>query len=161
VGGVKELRAEASRLEELGILTLEQIAELDFDGLASFWLSSLGQEILAKASYVRRELAFTTRFSPQELAVVSRSADLAEIKGELIVAEGKADLVVVLPNEIRLVDFKTDHIRPADLPERSKSYAPQLRLYAKALSQIYHRPVTECWLYFLRARKAVRLKQET
>jgi ATP-dependent exoDNAse (exonuclease V) beta subunit len=62
---------------------------------------------------------------------------------------------VVLPGEIWLVDFKTDAAGPGDLAARVRLYAPQVKLYARALSQIYRRPVSAAWLYFLSARTAV------
>jgi ATP-dependent helicase/nuclease subunit A len=109
------------------------------------------------AADVRRELAFTIRFTPEELAGVSGVAIETSMSGELIVAEGKSDLVLILPDELRLVDFKTDRVTSRELPGRSKLYEPQLRLYAHALAQIYRRPVTQCWLYFFQAREAVRI----
>ena len=78
--------------------------------------------------------------------------------GEFVVAEGKADMVVLLPGDIWLLDFKTDKVKGAELEARVKLYEPQLRLYAQALSAIYRRPVTECWLYFLEARRAVSVR---
>ena len=57
--------------------------------------------------------------------------------------------------EIWLLDFKTDRVGPKELAEKAEEYAPQLRLYARALSQIYERPVTGCWLYFLARQAAV------
>jgi ATP-dependent helicase/nuclease subunit A len=158
VGSANELQAEAQRLEELGLLTSDQIAELDFEGIASFWKTQLGHETQANAAAVRRELAFTIRFSPDDLAAVGGVPAEPSMGGEFIVAEGKADLALILPQEIRLVDFKTDRVISRELPERSKLYAPQLRLYAHALSQIYKRPVTECWLYFLKPREAIRVE---
>jgi ATP-dependent exoDNAse (exonuclease V) beta subunit len=68
-----------------------------------------------------------------------------------------ADLVVLLPKEIWLVDFKTDEIRKDELPDRIKIYTPQLKLYAQALGKIYSRPITARWLHFLAARKTVEL----
>ena len=59
----------------------------------------------------------------------------------------------LLPEELWLVDFKTDAVRAGELPEKTKIYAPQLKLYARALSKIYSRPVTNCWLHFLSARQ--------
>jgi ATP-dependent exoDNAse (exonuclease V) beta subunit len=41
------------------------------------------------------------------------------------------------------------------LAGRRRLYEPQLKLYAKALSRIYSRPVTNCWLHFLTARKTI------
>ena len=71
--------------------------------------------------------------------------------------QGVADLVVLLPEEIWLVDFKTDAVRPDELPEKKRLYAPQLKLYTQALGKIYSRPVTARWLHFLAARKTVEL----
>jgi ATP-dependent exoDNAse (exonuclease V) beta subunit len=53
------------------------------------------------------------------------------------------------------VDFKTDDIRAGELSAKTKIYAPQLKLYAHALSRIYSRPVTNCWLHFLSPRRSV------
>jgi len=64
---------------------------------------------------------------------------------------------VLLPEEIWLADFKTDEIRPAELPEKTRLYAPQLKLYAQALEKIHLRPVTKRWLHFLAARKTMEL----
>jgi ATP-dependent exoDNAse (exonuclease V) beta subunit len=72
--------------------------------------------------------------------------------------QGVADLVVMLPQEIWLVDFKTDEIKPGELTERKRHYEPQLKLYAGALSRIYSRPVTNCWLHFLAARQTANIK---
>ncbi len=72
--------------------------------------------------------------------------------------QGVADLVVLLPEEIWLVDFKTDEVRADDLAGKTKIYELQLKLYASALAKIYSRPVTNCWLHFLAARKTVDVK---
>jgi ATP-dependent helicase/nuclease subunit A len=72
--------------------------------------------------------------------------------------QGVADLAVLLPQEIWLVDFKTDELGADDLPEKTKLYEPQLKLYVRALKNIYSRPVTNGWLHFLAARKTVAVK---
>ena len=77
------------------------------------------------------------------------------MEDEFVVVQGVVDLVVLLPEEIWLADFKTDEITANGLPEKKRLYAPQLKLYARALEKIYSRPVTERWLHFLPARKTV------
>ena len=62
-----------------------------------------------------------------------------------------------MPKEIWLVDFKTDKVSAKELREKIEYYSPQLKLYAKALEKIYSRPVTNCWLHFLAARKTERI----
>jgi ATP-dependent helicase/nuclease subunit A len=76
---------------------------------------------------------------------------------EFIVVQGIADLVVVSPAELWLLDFKTDQVREAGLNEKVKAYRPQLELYALALSRIYRRPVSERWLHFLSLGRTIRV----
>lgn len=147
--------AEAKRLEGLNYLSSEEAEALDLEGLAHFWGSKLGKAIRAKAMHVRRELAFTVGFSAQELNGIFGEEQAADLDGEMIVVQGVADLAVLLPDEIWLVDFKTDAVTAKDLPEKVTFYSPQLRLYARALAKIYSRPATDCRLHFLAMRETV------
>ena len=150
------LAAEAQRLETGGVLTTEEHAALNFVALAAFWNSKLGQKILSQSpDCIRRELAFTARFSPAEADAIIGAKTPLGLEHEFVVVQGVADLVALLAKEIWLVDFKTDEIGPKGLPERRRQYEPQLKLYAAALSRIYSRPVTNCWLHFLAVRKTV------
>jgi ATP-dependent exoDNAse (exonuclease V) beta subunit len=79
------------------------------------------------------------------------------LESEFIVMQGVADLVVLLRDEIRVVDFKTDALRPGELSGKTTLYAPQLKVYACALARIYRRPVSECWLHFLHVRQSVQI----
>ena len=152
---VAALESEAARLEREKVLSADECAALDLEAIAAFWGSSPGKQIRAQAANVRRELAFTAKFSPQELAAIIGEKPEAGLDNEFVVVQGVADLVVLLPQEIWLVDFKTDEIRAGELPAKTKSHAPQLKLYAHALSRIYSRPVTNCWLHFLSQKRSV------
>ena len=156
VSGINELKAEAARMEQEQLLSSEEIHHLDLPALAAFWKSELGYKIRAQASHVRRELAFTARFSPDEISgAAAKPPELFD--EEFVVVQGVADLVVMLPEEMWLVDFKTDQITAADLAGKVKSYEVQLQLYARALTRIYHRPVRETWLHFLALKRSVAL----
>ena len=153
---IAALETEARRLEREKILSADERAVLDLDALAKFWDSLPGRKICAQSpDSVRRELAFTARFSPAELAEITGAKAEAGLENEFVVVQGVADLVVLLPEEIWLVDFKTDQVRADELAEKVKIYAPQMKLYARALAKIYSRPVTNGWLHFLDARKTV------
>ena len=102
---------------------------------------------------MRRELPFTARFSPAEIAEITGAKTESGLENEFVVVQGVADLTVILPDEIWLVDFKTDQARADELPEKIGIYTPQLKLYARALAKIYSRPVTNCWLHFLAERQ--------
>ena len=153
---IAALETEARRLEREKVLSSDELAVLDLDALVDFWNSPPGRKIRAQPpDSVRRELAFTAKFSPAELAAITGAKTEAGLEDEFVVVQGVADLVVLLPEEIWLVDFKTDHVRADELPEKTGFYEPQLKLYASALAKIYSRPVTNGWLHFLDARKTV------
>jgi ATP-dependent helicase/nuclease subunit A len=156
-GDVAALKSEANRLEREKILSADERAALALEDIAAFWNSEPGRKIRAQAANVRRELAFTARFSPAELAAITGAKSEPGLEDEFVVVQGVADLVVLLPKEIWLADFKTDEIAADELPEKKRLYAPQLKLYAQALEKIYSRPVTERWLHFLAARKMVEI----
>ena len=147
------LSAEAARLERENYLSAAESAALDLDALAGFWNSELGEKIRANAKNVRRELPFTARFSPVEIAEITGAKTEAGLKDAFIVVQGVADLAVILPAEIWLVDFKTDAVMPRELPGKIKTYTPQLQLYAAALEKIFARKVSRRALHFLAAQK--------
>jgi ATP-dependent helicase/nuclease subunit A len=153
------LTAETGRLETAGVLTAAERAALDLEAVAAFWKSEPGRKIRAQTpDCIRRELAFTAKFSPAEVDDIIGKKTPRGLAHEFVVVQGVADLVVLLPREIWLVDFKTDGIKPGELTERKRLYEPQLKLYAGALSRIYSHPVTNCWLHFLAARQTANLK---
>ena len=148
-----DLAAEAERLLRENRLSSEERAALDLAALADFWSSEFAKKIVAHAAAVRRELPFTARFSPAEILEITGAKIEAGLENEFVVVQGVADLAVVLPDEIWLVDFKTDAVTERDLPEKIRLYRPQLRLYAAALEKIFARPVTRRALHFLAARR--------
>jgi ATP-dependent helicase/nuclease subunit A len=152
------LAAEAERLARGNYLSADERDVLDLKMIAAFWDSDAGQKILQHAANVKREFAFTAKFSPADLDEIFARKSSPELAGEFVVVQGVADLVVLLAQEIWIVDFKTDEVDASDLPEKTKFYAPQLKLYARALAKIYSRPVTNCWLHFLSARETVSVK---
>jgi ATP-dependent helicase/nuclease subunit A len=158
MSSVADLRVEADRLRDGGLLTVEQTVALDLGAIAAFWRSDVGKRILAQRGSVHREIPFTARFSPTELASCGIILNVAS--EEFVVVQGIADLAVILQDEIQLVDFKTDEVKGTELAIRARRYETQLKLYALALSRIYRRPVTECRLHFLSARVGISVRLE-
>ena len=158
VGGVTALEAEAGWLEQQKVLSADEREILDLKAVAALWDSDAGQQIRKQAVNVKRELAFTVKFSPQELSEIIGTKSEAGLEREFVVVQGVADLVVLLPREIWLVDFKTDEVSAGGLPAKIKTYAPQLKLYARALAKIYARPVTNCWLHLLSVRRTEKIE---
>jgi ATP-dependent helicase/nuclease subunit A len=153
LNAVGNLKAEAERLIQENYLSKAEVAALDLDALAGFWNSPLGKKIVANLAAVRRELPFTARFSPTDISqIIGGQTVPVEMRDEFVVVQGVADLVVLLPTEIWLVDFKTDAARAGELADKLKTYTPQLGLYAAALEKTFSRPVTLRALHFLPAR---------
>jgi ATP-dependent helicase/nuclease subunit A len=179
---VNALEAEASRLEQSGVLSRSEREALDLPQIALFWQSEVGQRVLAHRGSIHRELPFTARFSGSDLATLlsaqadksplAKGADAAESPGEdsarisglaalstlpdeFIVVQGVVDLAVLLPAEIWFLDFKTDEISASEWRSKVATYGPQLKLYSQALGRIYRRSVTNCWLHFLKLGRTV------
>ena len=149
VSNVKGLKMEAQRFACERLLTTVEAAVLDLAAIAAFWQSDVGHMIRDQGVHVRRELAFTARFAPAELDEIICRPGGAGSSDEFVVVQGVADLAVLLPDEIWLLDFKTDQVKAGEVETKVKTYAPQLRLYAFALERIYGRRVTRGWLHFL------------
>jgi ATP-dependent helicase/nuclease subunit A len=178
-GDAVGLRTEAERLQRERVLTTDETGALDFAALEGFWRSAIGEKIRTQAANVKRELPFTARFAPAELDEIvhrakrrspnqldairdetrrsgdRRSGAASGASDEFVIVQGVEDLVVLLPEEIWLLDFKTDDVTKSGVETKKTFYAPQLRLYARALARIYGKPVTESWLHFLACCKTV------
>jgi ATP-dependent helicase/nuclease subunit A len=147
-GSEADLAAEKARLCTAGVLRPDEADALDLGSIQAFWTTPTGAAIRQNQESVRRELAFTAAFSPLELPAFADRFEAAS-DGDFVVVQGAVDLVVLLPGEIWVLDFKTDRVSEAELPERAHEHERQLRLYAAALQRIYGRPVTRRLLHFL------------
>lgn len=147
------LQAEATRLRADGLLTDQEVAALDFQALNAFWQSAIGVELRRlPGPAINREVPFTARFDVPELTRLIGETNRRALD-DFVVVQGVVDLAVVLPEEIWVLDFKTDHFESEALTAKVKEYTPQLQIYALALGRIYRRPVTRCWLHFLSVQR--------
>ena len=149
------LKEEATRLSRQNLLSHAQIASLDFEALSAFWQSPPGRQLIGQSPFLQRELEFTARFGAAELQRLGCEDFLKIGAGEFVIVQGVVDLAAILPDEIWLLDFKTDHFAASELDGKIKTYRPQIALYAQALERIYRRPVTKSWLHFLNIRHSV------
>jgi ATP-dependent helicase/nuclease subunit A len=147
--------AEIERLTRAGRLTRAEADVLDRAALEALGQAELGRAVRAEAAHLRRELEFTARLHPADFAALGIPCEPGLAPDEFVVVQGVVDLAVIAPDRIWIADFKTDAITPAELDSRAASYAPQLRLYARALHRVYGRPVTAAWLHFLALNRTV------
>jgi ATP-dependent helicase/nuclease subunit A len=143
------LRTEAQRLVEDGLLTAEQRDRIDFEAITAFWNSDTGRELLRYETQLHRELPFAFKATRTDLRSVGLADVLSVPEDEFIVIQGVADLVRITPDEIWLIDFKSDRLTRKELPAAIARYQSQVLLYSAALSAIYKRPVTRKGIFFL------------
>jgi ATP-dependent helicase/nuclease subunit A len=155
VGSPMEIRQQARSLVEEGRLTEAEAAVLDVDVIAGFWNSTVGRQIRDQGNQVERELPFTMRLDHAQAMRLHLPPSLQPPPEEFLLVQGIVDLAVVGPDEIWILDYKTDRVSPEDLPSHAALYVPQLRLYAQALTAIYRRPVSRLWLHFLVLNRTV------
>jgi len=158
-GSAAELRAEAARLVREKSLSTESAALINIEQVTRFWQSPLGKKVRGQAGYVQRELAFTAKIQLNELPSILGTENTGNEVDDFVIVQGIADVVLLWPQSIEIIDFKTDSVSGRALSERAKQYEPQLKLYATALARIYKRPVSGCWIYFLAAGEEVRVEQ--
>ena len=121
-------------------LTPEQAGAVEQEHILRLFGSPLGRKLLH--GEVRREFKFSI--------LVDAALYDAEAAGEQVMLQGVADCLIMEPDGLTVVDFKTDRVSAGQEQERAAVYYGQLRAYALAIGRIFGRPVRKCALYFLR-----------
>ena len=141
-------------------LTAPEIAEkLDAVRIRRFVESDAFRRICA-ADEVLRELAFITALpAPAVLAAqggAQAGADAAVTEAKVLV-QGIADLVLVFPDHLELLDYKTD--RRKSEADFLAAYRAQLNLYALAIGKRFDpKPVTYKGIYSLELGRLIEVK---
>ena len=142
-GAARGLEDEISRLEQRGILTPEQAALADREGILAFFGTDIGREMMT--GEVIREFKFS----------ILTDAGEGELAGEQILLQGVVDCALITEDGILLVDFKTDRVSEQTLETAVSGYRPQVQAYAHALARIFEKPVRRSLLWFFHLRQAV------
>lgn len=147
--------AEVRRVTESGHLTAAQAASLELPKLAAFFSDPLFSR-MGRSPRLMREISFAVKVPVSEL-VPDVAAELpADAADEAVVVQGIADCAFEEDGGLILVDYKTDRgVTASQLCER---YAPQLRLYRRALTETLGLPVTETYIYSFALSRAIPLE---
>lgn len=147
------VRAEIERLAAAGLVTREEAAAIDAEGIAWFFGSTpLGEAIRsAGAESYRREVVFLSA-EPAREWLSPPEAPPEGAAEETVVVRGSIDAVLVAADWVEIVDFKTDRPGPAGRAARADAYAPVLRAYARAAERLWRRPARQATLVFLSER---------
>ena len=142
------VKGELQRMVEQEFLTAEQADAVSCEQMVQLFQSDLGRRIQL-AQHVVREMKFSIL---ADAAIYDTSAS-----GEQVMLQGVVDCMLVEPEGLVIIDFKTDAVSPGGEWKRAEYYKGQLEIYAKALSRIYGKPVKHRILYFLTTGHAVEL----
>ena len=84
-----------------------------------------------------------------ELAATELDGTLGdEFANETVVVQGAVDCVFFEGDKMVIVDYKTDRVK--DLDELRRKYEIQLKVYEKALNQVFGKRETELIIYSFR-----------
>lgn len=139
---------ERERLVADGFLTREQGDAVELARVSRFFAGALGKRILSSKNVMRE-----TRFMAELPAREVKPELTGEMGEEPVVLQGVVDCVFEENGGLVLVDYKTDRIREPE--ELWRRYEVQLKLYARAVSDMTGLPVKECLLYSFYLNRSV------
>ncbi len=150
-GGVHK---ELKRLRDKQLLSPEQADAINTGSIEAFFASETYQKLVAP-NKVRREFKFSI------LAPAAKYYPVAsETPDETVLLQGVIDCLIETPEGFVILDFKTDHLSPKRLAERSEEYRVQMDAYTYAAEQVFERPVIRRILYFLSLGRAWELNNQ-
>ncbi|MNC31759.1 ATP-dependent helicase/nuclease subunit A [compost metagenome] len=152
-GTIPDIGGTLDRLAEAGFISPADREVLDGQVIAAFFATDVGRR-LASAKEVRRELAFTLGLEAGELY-----PDCApEAAKELVLLQGIIDcLFEDSDGRLVLLDYKTDRTKGLSDGELAERYRVQLRLYERAVADIWGRKPDELAVYFFDETRLIRL----
>ncbi|MBQ9168614.1 MAG: helicase-exonuclease AddAB subunit AddA [Oscillospiraceae bacterium] len=130
---------EIQRLVAERFITPEQGNLVRSEKIAALFATELGKKLCCGEN-VLREFKFS---------ILDDGANYDPgLTGEKILLQGVVDCVLVEPDGITVIDFKTDYVTEDTVGKVVDRYRTQVETYAEALSRIYQRKVKEKLLYF-------------
>lgn len=142
------IHLELQKLRQNGILSEEQLQLIDASDILRFFMSDLGRKVI-NAKEILREFKFSVLENAQKF-----SYDTAD---DMVLLQGVIDCALIEDDGITIIDFKTDQVTDATVHERSLQYAPQVGIYADAISKIYEMPIKGVYLYFFRIHRTIEM----
>ena len=148
---------EVQRLEKKALLTKEQAAAVDSQKIVRFIESDIGKRVM-QSQNVKREFKFSLLCEVEQFYPGMSPPPPPGREADRILFQGVIDCYFEENGELTVLDFKTDHVTPETLEEKTNNYTGQLTAYAKALERITGKHVKERIIYFFTMDKAIPLK---
>ena len=138
-GSAESVRSEIDRLVANGLLSPEQGGMVDVDKVVRFFSTALGKKLTADHE-ILREFKFSLLCNSHEFYADASHEDQ-------ILLQGVVDCAIVEDDGITVIDFKTDRIFQDAEAVLNERYSDQIRMYGKALSRIFNKPIKELLIY--------------
>lgn len=94
-------------------------------------------EIATTVMRLLNDHAFGMVFAPESLAEIPVAARVKLSGGRIIPIVGRIDRLIVRPDEVFILDFKSNRPPPQIPPEVDSSYIRQMALYRRAMVQLF------------------------
>jgi ATP-dependent helicase/nuclease subunit A len=104
---------------------------------ASGWTDAEREALTAGVLALIADSRFAPIFAPGSRAEVSIAGRLQRPGRPPAMISGQIDRLVVTPDEVLIVDYKTNHAPPALAAEAPAAYVRQLALYRAVLARLY------------------------
>lgn len=152
------IRAERDRQVEQQLTTPEIAGKLALDSIRLFVESEAFAKI-CKAEQVLRELAFITALPAPQVMEAQGMEAAGAAETEKVLVQGIADLVLVYPDHLELLDYKTDHGKSEQ--QFLQAYRGQLELYAQAIDKRFApKKVTYKGIYSFALHRLIEVKDK-
>lgn len=138
------IRQVISSLSQKGYIAKPTAGKINIASILRFFQSDLGKLVVANADNAGKEWPFTFA-----VPVAQLYPDIENCYDEKVIIQGIVDMLVKTPDEILIIDFKTDHINAAQVQARSEIYKPQLKWYCRAAGEIMNVKTVSGYFYFL------------
>ncbi|MFH1109344.1 MAG: UvrD-helicase domain-containing protein [Planctomycetota bacterium] len=142
--------SELQRMLASGVIGAADRAVVDEAGLTWFVTTPLADLIRRAGTAYRREFRYV---AVEPLTAFDRSVDARP--EDRVLVRGIVDGILPTDDGLMLVDFKTDAVTAEEVQDRGERYRPQMTLYARAMEELWRRPVQAIWLVFLTPRQVL------
>lgn len=138
-----ELAEEVQKMVVREILTQDQADVINLSAILDFFQTSIGKQVV-ESMHMHREVPFSLTVDASEIY-----SDWNKEEKERIFIQGVMDLLIPMDDGWILIDYKTDKIQGnVDEKVLLERYQVQMNLYARALEEIWKKPVKAKYLYF-------------
>ncbi len=153
VASAVEIAEEIRRLVSEGVISEDEAELIDVECLEWFFATDLGKRVVAAGESYHREWMFLMT-EPAEPG----GNGLSVVGEDKVLVRGVVDGILDSERTLEVIDFKTDKIHASETAARATEYEGQMASYCTAVSKVFGRKVSGCYLVFLHGRMIVESK---